>query len=97
MTEYSILNLVYPTALFGGTGGRWPAHDIEVRRNHFFKPMLWNPAHPAYANKRWTTKNHFECKNCDRVLLEGNVMENVWGGFSQQGMIVSLICNISFT
>ncbi len=35
-------------------------------------------------------KNHFELKNAQRVLLEGNIMENTWGGYSQVGFSVLL-------
>jgi hypothetical protein len=35
-------------------------------------------------------KNHFELKNAQRVLFEGNVMENSWGGFSQTGFSILL-------
>ncbi|MDQ6887067.1 MAG: hypothetical protein M3068_07195 [Gemmatimonadota bacterium] len=45
--------------------------DIEVRRNHFFKPMGWRG---VYAG----VKNSFELKNSRRVLIEGNVFENNW-------------------
>jgi hypothetical protein len=44
--------------------------DIEIRRNHFFKPLEWRG--------RWTVKNLFELKNAHRVLVEGNVFENNW-------------------
>jgi hypothetical protein len=55
-------------------------HDIEVRRNHSFKPLTWmlpiggNGVHPI-------SKNLGECKSCDRVLFEGNVFENSWQGW----------------
>jgi len=35
-------------------------------------------------------KNNFELKNGSRVLVEGNVMENSWGGFSQAGFQILL-------
>ena len=44
--------------------------DIEIRRNHFFKPLSWKGV--------WTVKNLFELKNAHRVLVEGNVFENNW-------------------
>jgi Right handed beta helix region len=44
--------------------------DIEVRRNHFRRPMAWKGV--------WKTKNLWECKSCQRVLIEANVMENNW-------------------
>jgi len=44
--------------------------DIEIRRNHFFKPLTWKGV--------WTVKNILEFKNAQRVLVEGNVFENNW-------------------
>ena len=47
--------------------------DIEIRRNHFRKPLAWQGA-------GWIIKNLFELKNARRVLAEGNVFENSWAG-----------------
>ncbi len=44
--------------------------DIEIRRNHFFRPVAWKGV--------WLVKNLFELKSAKRVLVEGNVMENNW-------------------
>jgi hypothetical protein len=44
--------------------------DITIRRNYLYRPMSWKG--------RWTVKNLFELKNAQRVLVEGNVMENNW-------------------
>ncbi|MES2523929.1 MAG: Ig-like domain-containing protein [Gemmatimonadota bacterium] len=59
--------------MFGGSdphiAGALPA-DIEIRRNHFFKPLSWQGV--------WTAKNSFELKIGVRVLVEGNVFENSW-------------------
>jgi hypothetical protein len=52
--------------------------------------MSWNPGSSTFAGVRWVVKNHFELKNATRVLLEGNVFENVWGGFSQFGAHILL-------
>jgi hypothetical protein len=61
--------------------------DFEVRRNHMFKPMQWMPT--AQPISGWpVVKNLYEHKNGQRVLVEGNILENVWGGFSQVGAIV---------
>jgi putative Ig domain-containing protein len=76
--------------LFGGSSATTTPHDIEIRRNHFFKPMTWNPSDPSYFGTSFTVKNHFECKNCDAVLFEGNILENTWGGFSQVGAAILL-------
>jgi hypothetical protein len=67
--------------MFGGApaliSGLVPG-DIEIRRNHFFKPLSWRQGHSSYAGRDWSVKNLFELKNAQRVLLEGNILENSW-------------------
>jgi hypothetical protein len=62
--------------------------DIEIRGNHFAKPLAWRPGAPGYTGTRWSVKNLFELKNARRVLVEGNVFERVWladqAGFAVQ-------------
>ena len=80
--------------LFGGGHATTTPADIEVRHNHFFKPLTWMPgqANVVAGNhgNPFVVKNHFELKNAQRVLFEGNVAENSWGGFSQPGFTVVL-------
>ena len=71
--------------LFGGAAGSSTPVDIEIRRNHFYKPLTWKPSDPTFIGTTFIAKNNFELKNASRVLLEGNVLENSWGGFSQAG------------
>lgn len=52
--------------------------DIEIRNNHFFKPLRWRQNAPGFSGPQWTVKNLLELKNAQRVLIEGNVLENVW-------------------
>jgi hypothetical protein len=52
--------------------------DIEIRHNHFFKPLRWRVGDPSYAGIHWSVKNLFELKSARRVLVEGNVLENNW-------------------
>jgi hypothetical protein len=52
--------------------------DIEIRRNHFFKPLTWRTEDPSYAGRPWTVKNLLELKNARRVLIDGNLFENNW-------------------
>jgi len=69
--------------MFGGADPRIPGlvpSDIEIRRNHLFKPLSWRPGDPRFAGVRWTVKNLLELKNAQRVVVEGNVLENNWGG-----------------
>lgn len=67
--------------MFGGANPAIPdlvPSDIEVRNNHFFKPLSWKEGHPDYAGTPWCVKNLFELKNAQRVLVEGNILENNW-------------------
>ena len=52
--------------------------DIEIRRNHFRKPLSWKEGNSEYGGIKWSVKNLFELKNAQRVLVEANVFENVW-------------------
>jgi hypothetical protein len=80
--------------LFGGGPATTTPADIEIRRNHFFKPMIWKQGEPGYvggaSGNPFIVKNHFELKNAQRVLFEGNVLENSWGGFTQTGFSILL-------
>jgi len=98
MGPYKIVNNFLEAAgenvLFGGGAADKNPEDIEIRRNYFFKPMTWMRGQPGYVGGRdghpFIVKNHFELKNGVRVLFEGNVMENSWGGFSQAGFSILL-------
>lgn len=80
--------------LFGGGPATNTPSDIEIRRNHLFKPLTWRRGNPEFvggkSGRPFIVKNHFELKNAQRVLFEGNVLENVWGGFSQAGFSILL-------
>jgi hypothetical protein len=52
--------------------------DIEIRRNHIFKKLSWRPADPSYAGIAWGVKNSIEVKAGQRLLIEGNIVENNW-------------------
>lgn len=52
--------------------------DIEIRNNHFFKPLSWHTADPSYAGIHWSVKNLFELKNARNVNIDGNIFENNW-------------------
>lgn len=75
--------------MFGGGGATATPTDIEILGNHFWKPWQWKPGNTPFvggANGHpFIVKNHLELKNAVRVLVDSNLMENVWGGFSQSG------------
>jgi hypothetical protein len=66
--------------MFGGADpairGLVPS-DIEIRGHHLFKPLGWfRDNNPSLAGVQWTIKNLLEFKNAQRVLVEGNFLEN---------------------
>jgi hypothetical protein len=63
--------------------------DIEFRHNHFYKPLKWrdDPSYTSGAN-RVSTKNLFELKNAQRVLIDGNIFENVWPDAQYGGALI---------
>jgi hypothetical protein len=66
---------------FGGAYSKVPnvvPSDIEVRGNHFYKPLSWKADEPEFAGRQWCSKNLFETKCTRRMLFEGNVLENNW-------------------
>jgi hypothetical protein len=75
--------------LFGGGAANLSPTDITVINNHFWKPWQWMKGNQPFVGgpdgNPFVVKNHFELKNAVRVLVEANLMENSWGGFSQTG------------
>jgi hypothetical protein len=72
--------------LLGGADPKIPGvtqRDVTIRRNHIFKPLAW-------GGGRWSVKAAFEIKNAERVLFEGNVIENHWAD-AQNGFAVLLL------
>jgi hypothetical protein len=72
--------------MFGGADPRVPGlvpSDIEIRGNHLAKPLAWRDA------GGWSVKNLLELKNARRVMVEGNLLENNWGG-GQSGFAILL-------
>ena len=80
--------------LFGGAAATVNPTDIEIRRNHLFRPLTWRKGGPEYtpapSGDAYIVKNNFELKNAQRVLFEANLLENSWGGFTQTGFSVLL-------
>jgi len=80
--------------LFGGGEATMTPADIEIRQNHLFKPMSWMKGQAGYVGGKsgapFTVKNLLELKNAQRVLIDGNIMENTWGGYSQVGFGILL-------
>jgi hypothetical protein len=71
--------------MFGGATAATITSDVEIRLNHLFKPLTWNPMDKSFMGTKFTVKNNFELKQGRRILVEGNILENTWGGFTQAG------------
>ncbi|MGA7573934.1 MAG: putative Ig domain-containing protein [Terriglobales bacterium] len=75
--------------MFGGGEATLSPSDIQILGNHFWKPWQWMPGSPNFIGgadgNAFVVKNHLELKNAVRVLVDSNLMENTWGGFSQTG------------
>jgi len=80
--------------LFGGGAATKSPSDISIIGNHFWKPWQWMPGNPQFIGgvngNPFIVKNHLEIKNAVRVLVDSNLMENNWGGFSQNGFGILL-------
>ena len=95
---YKIVNNFLEAAgeciLFGGGKSTTTPADIEIRHNHLFRPMTWMSGASGFvggaSGHPFVVKNNFELKNATRVLLEGNILENSWGGFTQLGYSIVL-------
>jgi len=78
--------------LLGGAAASITPADIQISQNHLFKPLTWLKGQPGYVGgpdgNAFIVKNLFELKNAQRVLLEANIMEDSWGGFSQDGYAI---------
>jgi hypothetical protein len=79
--------------LLGGAGdynNPYVPADVEIRGNHFFKPLEWDaPGITLPPNNKWVEKNNLEFKSARRVLVTGNTLENAWKS-GQEGYSVVL-------
>ncbi len=63
----------HEVVMFGGGGStilNQSPSDITVRGNHIMRPVAWKGV--------WQAKNLIETKHARRLLIEGNVIENIW-------------------
>ena len=73
--------------LWGGGASATNVTDVELRRNHMFKPFTWWRLSPTYLGTLFVVKNLFENKTGVRELVEGNIFENNWAQ-SQKGTAI---------
>src|SRR6266853_394719 len=92
--QNNFLEAAGEAVMFGGGASTLTASDIQILNNHFWKPLQWLKGSPNFVGgpngNPFIVKNHLELKNAVRVLIEANLMENSWGGFSQTGYAILL-------
>ena len=92
--QNNFLEAAGEAVMFGGGASNLTASDIQILNNHFWKPLQWMKGNPNFIGgpngNPFIVKNHLELKNAVRVLVEANLMENSWGGFSQTGYAILL-------
>jgi hypothetical protein len=80
--------------LFGGGNATIVPQDITIHGNHFYKPPQWMKGTKNFVGgptgNPFIVKNHIELKNASRLLIENNIFEYTWGGFSQSGFSVMI-------
>jgi hypothetical protein len=64
--------------LWGGGASTANVTDVEMRRNHVFKPFTWWTASSTYFGTAFEVKNLFESKSGVRELVEANIFEDNW-------------------
>jgi hypothetical protein len=78
--------------LFGGGAATATPADIEISQNRMFKPLTWMKGKAGYVGgtngNPFVVKNLLELKNAQRVLIDGNILENSWVGFSRVGFAI---------
>lgn len=89
LIQNNFLEATGEAVMFGGGKANMTPTDITIISNHFWKPWQWMPGSTPFVGgpdgRPFIVKNHLELKNAVRVLIDSNLMDNVWGGFTQNG------------
>ena len=64
--------------------------DVTITRNHMYRNTDYYPGESYYNGYPLIVKNNVEFKEIQRVLVQGNVMDYVWAGYSQNGVAISI-------
>jgi len=89
------LEIITISLIFGGEGSDqnpgMPS-DFEIRRNYFYKRPEWKErsllrwGDPSYMNN----KTIVEFKVGQRILMDGNIMQNQWESSDQRGFLLNI-------
>jgi hypothetical protein len=80
------------------TGGAQPTFhdvpglvtDVTITRNHMTRDTNYYPGDPHFNRVYQWCKNSVEFKEGDRILVEGNVIDYTWAGYTQNGLAFSI-------
>jgi Putative Ig domain len=90
--ENNFLEASAQAIMFGGGAATTTPADITIHFNHFFKPWQWMRGSSSFqggvGGNPFIVNHHLELKNAVRVLIEDNLMENTWGGFTESGYAI---------
>ena len=89
MGPYKIVNNFLEASgeniLLGGAAATATPADIEIRRNHLFKPMTWMKGQPDFVGSAtgnpFIVKNHFELKNARESFLKQTFWKTIGAVF----------------
>jgi hypothetical protein len=73
---------VYPR--LGAQNPKFTVENVTFQFNHLKKLQSWCMWDPSYDGKHWLVKNLFELKAGNNWLIDSNILENCWGGQSDQ-------------
>ena len=86
LIENNYLEAAGENVMFGGSDpaiANLVPSDITMRKNLITKKTAW-------MSQSWTVKNLVELKNAQRVVMEGNTIENNWAS-GQQGYAIVMV------
>jgi hypothetical protein len=96
----NFLSAAGENVMFGGAGGSNNTvipSDIQIQHNYLYKPLSWATVGTGGTippNNQWVEKNALELKNAQRVLVDSNVIQNVWAA-GQNGFAIVLTIRTS--
>jgi hypothetical protein len=73
---------VYPQ--LGTENPNFTVENVTFRFNHLKKLLSWSKWDPSYDGNSWLVKNLFELKAGNNWMVDSNILENCWGGQSDQ-------------
>jgi hypothetical protein len=68
----------------GDESSNFTVENVTFQFNHLKKPLGWSKWDPSYDGNHWLVKNLFELKAGNNWLIDSNILENCWGGQSDQ-------------